>query len=112
MTKQNFEKQKWGFVMSPGHPGQLNTSYYGLASLKRLINPSDQPPDTVTKKHPATSTNPYMGNTGQHPHKWQEIELLERMWSVWALERCLFIHSWSGGQIDFMGSKIRSKGDA
>lgn len=35
--------------MSPGHPGQLNTSHYGLASLKRLINPSDQPPVTIRK---------------------------------------------------------------
>lgn len=38
-----------------------------------------------------------MGNAGQHPHKWQEIELLERTWSVWVLERHLFIHSWSRG---------------
>lgn len=35
--------------MSPSHPGQLNTSHYGLASLKRLINPSDQPPVTIRK---------------------------------------------------------------
>lgn len=33
----------------PSHPGQLNTSHYGLASLKRLINPSDQPPVTIRK---------------------------------------------------------------
>jgi len=35
--------------MSPRHPGQLNTSHYRLASLKRLINPSDQPPVTIRK---------------------------------------------------------------
>lgn len=50
-----------------------------------------------------------MGNAGQLPHKWQEIELLERTWSVWALERHLFIHSWSHGQTDFMGLKSKKQ---
>lgn len=44
-----WKTQNWGCVMSPFHPGQLNTSHYGLASLKRLINPSDQPPVTIRK---------------------------------------------------------------
>ena len=45
----HLKKLNWGCVMSPSHPGQLNTSHHGLASLKRLINPSDQPPVTIRK---------------------------------------------------------------
>lgn len=85
-------KQNWDFMMSPRHPGQLNTSHYSWhhskGSLTLLTNHQSQ-----SEKHPITLANPYMGNAGQHPHKWQEIELLEKMCSVWALERHLFIHS-------------------
>lgn len=94
--------------MSPSHTGQLNTSHYGLASLERLITLLTNH-QSQSEKLPLKLANPYMGNAGQHPHKWQEIELWERMWSVWALQRHLFIHRWSRGQTDFMGLKIKAK---
>lgn len=99
-------KQNWGWKMSPSHPGQLNTSHnswhHSKGSLTLLTNHQSQ-----SEKHPVTLANPYMGNTGQHPHKWQEIELRERMWFVWALEDICLL---TAGEVKtgFIGFRIRT----
>lgn len=90
--------------MSPSHPGQLNTSHYSWHHSKGWLTPLTNH-QSQSEKHPVTSPNPYMSNVGQHPHKRQEIELLERMRSARAIEEYLFIHSWLCSQTVLTGSK-------
>lgn len=107
----HLKKRNWGCVMSPSHPGQLNTSHYRLASLKRLINPSDQPPVTIGK------TSRHIGQS-LHGQRRSTPTQVTGNWIVRENVVCLstwktFVYSQLVTRSDRLyGLKNKSKGDA
>lgn len=86
--------------------GQLNTSHYRLASLKRLINPSDQPPVTIRQ----TSRRIGQSLHGQHGSTPTQVRGNWNAGEKRSLpEHLMFIHTHSLGQTDSMGFKIKAK---
>lgn len=98
-------------MISPSHTGQLNTSHYRLASLKRLINPSDQPPVTIRK------TSPHIGQS-LHGQRRSTPTQVTGNWIARENVVCLstwktFVYSQLVTRPDrFYGLKNKSKGDA
>lgn len=91
--------------------GQLNTSHYRLASLKRLINPSDQPPVTIRQ------TSPHIGQSLHGQHRSTPTQVTGN-WNARENVVCLstwktFVYSQLVTRPDRLyGLKNKSKGDA